>query len=34
VEKYETPKLTEYGTIEQWTRQNPPIEIEVSLVIG
>jgi hypothetical protein len=34
LEKYEAPKLTEYGTIEEWTRQDPPIDIQVSIVIG
>jgi hypothetical protein len=27
---YETPALTEYGTIEEWTRQF----IDISIVIG
>ena len=30
-EGYETPELTEYGTIEEWTRQTI---IDISLVIG
>lgn len=31
---YEAPKLTELGTIEEMTRQEPPIDLEISIVIG
>ncbi len=31
---YEAPKLTELGTIEEMTRQDPPIDLEISIVIG
>ncbi|MGH2759724.1 MAG: lasso RiPP family leader peptide-containing protein [Actinomycetota bacterium] len=31
---YEAPKLTEFGTIEEMTRQEPPIDLEISIVIG
>ncbi len=36
METYEAPKLTEYGTIEQWTRgeSEPLLDLEVSIVIG
>jgi hypothetical protein len=29
---YEAPVLTEYGTIEEWTRQD--LDIDISIVIG
>ncbi len=31
---YEAPALVEHGTVEEWTRQEPPIDIELSVVIG
>jgi hypothetical protein len=31
---YEAPTLTEYGTIEEWTQQQPPIDVGLSIVIG
>ena len=38
MEKYEAPKLTEYGTIEEWTRGAPEptpfLDVEVSIIIG
>ena len=31
-EQYETPELTEYGTVEEWTRG--PNQIIISIIVG